>query len=942
MASSSDNSEIYKAVRAFDFNGPPFDDDSIREDFSDFLKDILPLKQPLILKQTVEGGKYDTIVSYDIVIPPEIYDIIKDKLIQVNYKQYRNILGVKPKINTLPFLNMSGAEFPISKIGSERSILDSFEISFGFINTFNHLQEFAIQNYRETISRFRTGSAGVKLTDSSGGIESAAIPKIEDVNEYKVYLFLRDYIDMYHDFLSRGHDLATIIGHHFEQVIEGNKELINIYKKWKRKIEASVITNGGNINQTKCHEVLELIIEEFISLLISKYNINYIPKNKALALKVSCDLTNIDELISTLERANVKEFYVESADSSIGNVLERIDVRTGEKRLTNIDFPIGQWDGGYGYGTAGTALEKGDASLIYPNPQLIYGLFNIQEKEGEINRGSASGGLVKRKYLEITGPENKIKIQSVSKRSGRERLTLNMMANLAGLGTIRGSSDGGESSIAGKINITKEGSDGPLLTALYASIKTWTDYVQILAAKQYGRKAVSIYSDDLCEKTAWMHGIPFSIKTESKRSEIAVGGGMKVSKKKKVLLYSYDLRSYVLSAEQRLYKESIRQTIINYRVQLLSYINNWFSNRISRLCEAMLYAPDPITYFVSKLFINVYSNNNTKAGKMLMDIGKIQIEEVPDEIHNYIENITQSTSTSAEMIEQIDEFEEGFRPFKALRIGERSSTPIIYAYDNLKRIIVNTFTDKDDSLLQTYINSTIVYIFSQMLIPEGETIDNIIGRLDGIRESDRKYILTKYNELMASGSPYRDFIKSLKDTEKLTLLNEEFSFYHIFDLPGPPAYCSGTGRAGKPAEVAANTRESASAVSFGRLAAAVKARPITFGFDMPGASEAGGEDTRSASTPEAEKNKSQLQKEQLLSRYKMVHENNRYKETNMNNITGELIYTGKPPSKIAKIGGKRKTIKRKARHVNKKRITKRKAQLRRKTCRGKVRVQPSP
>jgi len=512
-------------------------------------------------------------------------------------------------------------------------------------------------------------------------------PKLLDL--YIVFNFLRSYIDLYHDILNNGISLCENIREHFEEtfVKSSNTDAKRIYKEYIKMIienpSTKIFTSTKNINQSRCHSVLETITDEFIKIL-HKEGIRWIPKTRQEAFVKSISISNItefNELIEQLKTDGVNSFFVESANSSIGQ-------KFSYNKFPRSNLSIGEWDAGSGYSKGEQKYLVGPTGDIkIENPELK--LFNI--------------------YDIIISPDNKtLNIKYNNKNiitiiGGPKKLSVNSLLNTVELSPIRGESTGINLGIG---KITESYKQNGVI-----SLKTWTDLIQIaatsaskIAVMKDGSqfKQAIIISDGLCEVTARMYGLGHVIKNE----------------KNIATYYCYDNNSRVLSIAILNIRLKLKATIIKYKdILLKNYIDGWFNQRINYLKFVLSNTIDPALYFVSFIYIDIYEKNKNKALMNIDNIANIELKNLPSTLNDYIESITESTTTLANLFQQFDKFQEAIGYVDRLR-SRATIDEYLNAYDTVKQEIINTFKDSDALQLRVLVATTIASSFMKGQRPE--------------------------------------------------------------------------------------------------------------------------------------------------------------------------------------------------------------------------------
>lgn len=521
-------------------------------------------------------------------------------------------------------------------------------------------------------------------------------------NLYIVFNFLRSYIDLYHDILDNGLVLCEPVRDHFEKTFISSLQAADparqIYQDYMniiiRNPSTKIFTSTNNINQSRCHSALETITDKFIQILHA-YGINWIPKTRQEAFVKSISLSNdteVIELLTQLEKDGVNSFFVESANSSIG------------KKLTANKFPrsnlsIGEWDAGSGYSKGALTYlvgPTGDIKIL--NPELK--LFNM--------------------YDIIISPDNKtlnIKyndVNIITIGGGPKKLSVNSLLNAIGFPPVRGESTGIDLGLGKITDIFKK--------VGVISLKTWTDLIQIAAtsaSKIVPMKGGSTFkqaiviSDGLCEVSARMYGLGHVLKNE----------------KDILTYYCFDNNSRILSESELITRLKLKAIIMQYKDTLLKfYIDGWFNQRIDYLKFVLSNTIDPVLYFVCYIYVGIYEKNRTKALIDIDAIATIEVKNLPSTLNDYIESITQSSTTLANLIQQIDKFQEAIGYVNRLR-SRATIDEYLNAYNTVQQEIVNTFKDSSAIELRVLVATTIASSFMK-----GPGPDHLFTSLDTIKK----------------------------------------------------------------------------------------------------------------------------------------------------------------------------------------------------------------
>jgi hypothetical protein len=525
--------------------------------------------------------------------------------------------------------------------------------------------------------------------------------------------FFRSYVDLYHDILEKGNIYCEEFATNFKASLSAGP-LLNMYNHFMTEItdrdsEFRIKTDSGKINQTRCKKFVEHLTDFFIDNLPK--SISFIPKRKENATIMSASIDNdieMDELFKTLKADGVDKFYVESANNKIGSKL----VSNG---FSLCDLTLGKWDAGSGYSGAAPIIVGPAGPIIVPNiPVDMFGLINVSVSPDNTKLVCALSGAP---ILEVNGPT---------------KLSVNRIMTTVGGGIIRGSEDAEITPITTNPQITSASTSTQILSLV--SLKTWTDLIQIITISnsQINKnginpiKILTVIYDGLCETTARMFGLGPVLKTEGKI----------------VTYYNYNLTSRTLNTAQIKIKSQLKKFIltdiaggiVSDKSLLHEYVQDWFNQKIETLKVINSIFYDPIIYFVTKLFIQKYTEAYEKSINILSNIESTDIKLLPNYLDEYIESITGSASLLGDFFDYIKIFNDAINLVNNLtpraKKGGSSELVLIFlnAYDTLQQQIVNTFGNSTELELRSMVATTFAYVFVK-----SRTHDQFFTSLDTIK-----------------------------------------------------------------------------------------------------------------------------------------------------------------------------------------------------------------
>lgn len=507
--------------------------------------------------------------------------------------------------------------------------------------------------------------------------------------------FFRSYVDLYHDILEKGNSYCEEFATKFKARLPAGP-LLNMYNNFMKEItdrdsEFRIKTDSGKINQTRCKKFVEHLTDFFIDNLPK--SISFIPKRKENAIIMSASFDNdieMGELFKTLRADGVDKFYVESANNKIGSKL----VSNG---FSLCDLTLGKWDAGSGYSGAAPIIVGPAGPIIVPNiPVDMFGLINVSVSPDNTKLVCALSGAP---ILEVSGPT---------------KLSVNRIMTTVGGGIIRGSEDADITPITTNPQITLASTSDQRLSLV--SLKTWTDLIQIITISnsQINKnginpiKILTVIYDGLCETTARMFGLGPVLKTEGKI----------------VTYYNYNLTSRILNTGQIKIKNQLKKFIltdisgggVSGKSLLHEYVKYWFNQKIETLKGINSTFYDPTIYFVTKLFIQKYTEAYKKSINILSNIESTDIKLLPNYLDEYIEAITGSAPLLGDFFDYIKIFNDAIDLVNNLTPrapGGPSQLVFIFlnAYDTVQQQIVNTFGNSTELELRSMVATTFAYVF---------------------------------------------------------------------------------------------------------------------------------------------------------------------------------------------------------------------------------------
>ena len=641
-----------------------------------------------------------------------------------------------------------------------------------------------------------------------------------------IYGFYRSYIDLYHDILKYGDIYCDFIYKAFL-----NSGFFTGYESEKlefiRKIQTiqqTIKTSGNEVNQIRCRKLLEQLVDEYIHEL-HKAGITWIPKKKEEARILSIDIKetcDIDILIQTLKNDGVDSFYVESANSSIGKRLVNLKKDETDK-LDLTDIHIGNWNAGSGFssgvqkyilqqrgGARGvkkkkseresereservaeraservnervnerditeeqrytycgpkTKMTKIDSSLIQVyTDSLEVSLFNLFD----ISVCRNNNKLISRyddKYITLEGGPHKLSVNSILKTLGHPilRSTSGLSAEDKKIKELH-------------IKTTSTGNNVRIspYNSMLASLKTWTDLVQITALslsksikikkgdtiKNF--KTAVVISDYLCETTARMYGL----------------GHVLLNAGKTLHYYSYDTNSRKLSKEQIEGKLNIYMNILSQKEKIVEFIEKWFDDKIVFIQKVIENTPDSKLYFVLNMLLKSYSDMRNSFQKYLdiyderKELSLEDLKNIPDSFGDLFTNITESNILLSDFINITTRFTEELAELYTLQT-RGGKDKILDIYATIKQLIVDTYikkissetSDETDKMINAYTSISMAY----KMLSHKRGFDMFITPLKGAV----KDTFLEDNIYKCNGSAYKTIYELILDIQNSISLEQ--------------------------------------------------------------------------------------------------------------------------------------------------------------------------
>ncbi len=657
-------------------------------------------------------NRKDKVWSYIQPVTHEIYHSLQHfavEYIEISEDEYyANILRLYPR--KIEDAELKKSLVTLIDIYNNNIIFNIIQTRFAEHNDFKEYDDKAKNSHVE----FEEGDKGVV-------IKSLLNTGVESTRLFEVINFLRSYVDLYHDILQYGKEYCENLKAKYKKRLSG--ESLTYFNEWIDRIDRTIFTSTGNINQNKCKEIIEKLVDDFI--ITSK--INLIPKTKEEALVMSISKDNPDEvasLIATLKADGVDGFFVESANNDIGQIF----VSNGFNNVYNLT--IGLWDAGSGF--TGTTMKKKDLTtppnIIYVGPTvpteptktkgrkkntITSNIINID------NYVSNMFGL----YNIVVSPDNN-QLTVVNSEDGtiifgvtpRQTFSVNKILTTTNNVQVRGSGD----VESGNIKTIGYGTDHtgkliqipfqidpmslPEIRAGLVSLKTWTDLIQIQTISKTmplhidglkPLKVLTVIYDGLCETTARLYGLGHVLKTSDKI----------------VSYYNYNIYSRQLDSTEKTTKRQVQTYINTNKKTFLAYLKLWFRQRAITLNKILKYTFDPLAFFVSKLYLNKYNIEYYKKAITLVDkIDKVELRQIPNTINEYIESISSSAQLLGDILNTKLAFENAIQRIEL--IGPRVDNSIFLdAYDYVEQQIINTFGNAEELELRAMIASTFAYVF---------------------------------------------------------------------------------------------------------------------------------------------------------------------------------------------------------------------------------------
>lgn len=625
--------------------------------------------------------------------------------------------------------------------------------------------------------------------------------RMKFVRFIKLYYFYRSYIDLYHDILKYGDIYCKYIYQEFinskffsEYPEYSSEELSKEKEEFEKAIQninKTIKTSGNEINQNKCKELLETLVDRFIAELHS-IGITWIPKKKEEARVNAYNITQkceLDNLIKLLEHDGIDTFYVESANSSIGKKLV-------EGKMNLSDIQIGEWDAGSGFkkGNLKILLEQsggGKTKRQQENTLRMPPTKKAKKGEKVISINNSTLELFNL-FTVIVSKDNKTLSCSydnldteIEIKNGPQKLSVNAILKALGYPPLRSSSSSSDdekkiTDLQIKIikndiinsNSTNKGIRISPYNAMLVSLKTWTDLIQIVSLSLSKNiiiddsgipfKTACIISDRLCETTARMYGL----------------GHVLLNQTNIITYYNYDINSRQLTKEQIAAKLNMYYTILKHKSYIIEYIDNWFDEKIVFMKDVINNTTEPRLYFILLLLINSYTKNKGNYIKYL-DLYNIEnditldiLKQVPNTITKLFENITETSLLMGDFQELEISFSDSLKGLDTLssRGGIEMVDNFLDTYSSIKQIIVNTYVGKTVGIsddMDKIINAYTAICIAYKLITSGRKTDVFKVTFTSIAEN-----IIKYDKLIKCSEDNNELNEKVKELVNASLIQQ--------------------------------------------------------------------------------------------------------------------------------------------------------------------------
>jgi len=463
---------------------------------------------------------------------------------------------------------------------------------------------------------------------------------------YRDYAFLRNLIDFLHDYTAYGVQyIDPLIQLYTAKNQDYNSKLLN---KWTTVIQNTIVTKSGKVSQKTCHKVTKELIEEYCTFFAGVDGMKWIiPKKedgRIMDAKL-IDEASVRALLSKINTNGTEGLYIESINSNI-DILFRI---SPSYAINYIDIKSGDWDGGSGYGFPKAEKarqfyqgEKQEIPLKKVDIQRYKNRNSVVKLPHHDQRNISEGmfGIfdihLQQNTLTISGP-NITPIKMV----GPQKLSINAIAKLLGEHNIRGE-EGGSTHIL-RTNRSADHAYTPYEKLAILTLKQWTDTIQTLdSLQQYNRDITPrtsrkyyigvVYNDILAEMAGQFEGAKCSI----------------LNSKQSLQYYSYDKRALVVPPPILREKQLTLIQVSHNKEFLMSYLEQWFNDKIRIVKAISNKTSDPAIFFPSILMLSDLEELKTKAMNELSSITMDDYTKYdklflfPTTVEEYITKITQN------------------------------------------------------------------------------------------------------------------------------------------------------------------------------------------------------------------------------------------------------------------------------------------------------------
>lgn len=613
------------------------------------------------------------------------------------------------------------------------------------------------------------------------------------------FSFIRSYIDFYHDFeylsINILKDIKSLLSITQSEIIQGfntdkNNQIQITFKdsgnttstvmdylmKSLDYIDSQVVTSSGNVNQTTCKKLIKAYMEIYCKTMIS-YGVYWLTPDKESAFVCSANTCSVSDsicnappsdakttcpcepsskeleiLIDKLNEDEIYSFYTETDKSHISEFFSK-------KGFKNVVSKSGKWDAGSGFSEKSyikynpnpdaktnpdyfryiyrkylpndrysVNLVNNQYHINYNNDRLVsqYLFLNLFKIIVD-NDNSANSSKITIVKQTTTGDNNEMSLTAQNEKK-IPVLSVNALLATANMTQLRGQGNASKLPVQGNVD-----------AAALLSLKTYTDFIQLLDIHDIKgkEKCVFITLDYLCEDSGMLFGLP-TIRSEPNFVsyycyDTRYHNVSPITMKRKLYVFLRTVKNAGLIKHQitegifkpiRQYLERIRKVHFNPSIYyaanfLLNEINEIYVSAISKIDEILAkyeyFKSNPLDLNYIKIFPldNEKFNIWKKSKGFTTDdqIDDISLQQFNADFESYIENICEFSRIKGTLMNTSNVFMT-----LMTNIVTAESRPTVEKfenfYNNIKQELIN-YLVKDTA--EDVINFNIAVIFSTLI-----------------------------------------------------------------------------------------------------------------------------------------------------------------------------------------------------------------------------------